>query len=307
MRARWGIIAALLAAVIVAPHAQADSRVAVELFRFQDPRIGESSGVASASYRNDLLFTHNDSGDAARFFAVDFTGKTVATYSVPSAGAVDWEDMARGPRQDGSPGQSLYFADIGNNFRDRNVLDIYEVAEPVVGVSPAALPVRSVTHVTYPDIRHDAETLLVHPLTGQLLIVAKEFHGISNVYALRNGALEHVATVNMLALMTPGVYAILHPLILEGTPGPLAGTQITGGDIGAKGDRIVLRTYLEAFEWPLFGSDYAASFAVGPARIELPPTFQGEAATYTNDGAAVIVTTEGVGGPVHRIRSIFAH
>ncbi len=287
-------------------RAQASHQPGAEVFRFQDPRINESSGVATASYRDDLLFTHNDSGDVARFFAVDFTGATVATYTVPLAGAVDWEDMARGPHQDGTPGQSLYFADIGNNLRDRGVLTIYEVDEPVVGVSPSTLALRGGMQFRYPDTRHDAEALLVHPTTGQMLVVAKELHGLSNVYALTAGRAIRVATVNMLGLMTLGPSALFGPPI-SGIPSPLPGTQITGGAIGPAGDRIVLRTYLEAFEWRLSGSDYARAFAAPPVKIPVPAVLQGEAATYTNAGTAFLTTTEGVGGPVHRMQSAFSH
>jgi hypothetical protein len=278
----------------------------VEVFRFQDPSIGESSGVATASYRNDLIFTHNDSGDSARFFAVDFTGHTVATYAVAGAQAVDWEDMARGPHHDGTPGQSLYFADMGNNLRDRSVLTIYEVDEPMVGVTPSTIPIRSTLTFSYPDIPHDAEALLVHPVTGQLVVVAKEFHGFSNVYLLTGGVAVQVTTLNMLGLMTLSLDALIGPSTFTGAFAPLPGTQITGGAIGPAGDRIVLRTYLEAFEWRLYGSDYAGSFAIQPVKVAVPPTSQGESATYTNGGAAFITTTEGVGGPVHRVDSAFA-
>jgi len=256
-----------------------------------------------ASYRNDLVFTHNDSGDSARFFAVDFTGHTVATYDVALAGAVDWEDMARGPHSDGTPGRSLYFADIGNNFRDRETVTIYEVDEPIVGVSSNVVALRGGMQFKYPDARHDAETLLVNPTTGEMLVVAKEFHGLSNVYVLRAGRAIQIATINMLGLMTLGLDALIGPSTLSGSLAPLPGTQIDGGAISPGGDKIVLRTYLEAFEWRLAGSDYAGAFAAAPVKVALPATQQGEAATYMNDGNAIVTTSEGVNAPVYRVPS----
>jgi hypothetical protein len=201
--------------------------------------------------------------------------------------------MARGPHSDGAAGSSLYFADIGNNFRDRGVLTIYEVDEPHVGVSPTVLPRRHTFSARYEDIRHDAETLLVNPVTRQLLVVAKEFHGVSFVYVLQpDGVLHRVAVVNMAALMTRSIAAVA---------GPLSGTQITSGDISPDGSRLVLRTYLEAFEWPLSGGDYATAFAAPPHKIALPPTPQGEAIAYTRDGASLLTTTEGSHTPVYRL------
>ena len=241
------------------------------MFTFKDACITESSGVASVSYRDDLIFTHNDSGDTARFFAVDFTGATVGTYKVGGATAVDWEDMARGPHSNGAPGSSVYLGDIGNNFRDRGVLTVYEVDEPVVGVTGPTVPLRRTFRLSYKDIRHDAEALLINPVTRELLVVAKEFHGVSNVYVANGNVLRRVATVPIVALMTRSAAALT---------GPLSGTQVTGGAISPDGSKLVLRTYLEAFEWPLVGNDYAASLAATPTKIALPATQQGEAITY---------------------------
>jgi hypothetical protein len=304
MKSRWGtrVIPLLLAATAligsVGPSRAAAQPPAL-LFNFADARINESSGVASASYRDDLLFTHNDSGDTARFFAVNFAGQTEAVYTVANAAAVDWEDMARGPHSDGTPGQSLYLADIGNNFRDRAYLVVYEVSEPVVGVSGPVLPLRSARAFRYDDIRHDAETFMVNPNNGDLIVVAKEFHGLSNVYVLRGSRAVKVATILIPTLMTLSADAAL-----TGT-NPLPGTQITGGDIGPVGDRLVVRTYLEAFEWRLLGGNYKATFKAKPTKIALPKTVQGEAAGYTRDGTGFLVTSEGVGAPVHRISSSF--
>ena len=107
------MLAALVSAVLLA-GGYADGTL---LFRFQDSRITESSGLVAGS-RSDLLFTHNDSGDVARFFAVDRTGRTRATYRLRGVQARDWEDIARGP------GGTLWLGDIGDNSasRDRGLL-----------------------------------------------------------------------------------------------------------------------------------------------------------------------------------------
>jgi hypothetical protein len=299
MRAAGGrrVVTVLVGLVVALVASTADVRAyqpGTQLFTFQDGRITESSGVASASYRDDLIYTHNDSGDTPRFFAVDFTGATVGHYRIGNAKAVDWEDMARGPHSNGSPGSSLYFGDIGNNFRNRGVLSVYEVDEPVVGVTGEWLPLRRVFKLHYKDIRHDAEALLVNPVTRELLVVAKEFHGVSNVYVANGNVLRSVAKVPIAALMTRSPDAI---------NGPLSGTQVTGGDISPDGSKLVLRTYLEAFEWPLIGNDYKASLAASPTKIALPKTQQGEAIAYARDGLSLLVTSEGTHAPVHRIAS----
>src|SRR2546423_9647754 len=73
------------------------------LFRFADPRIVESSGLATSPDRDGIVYTHNDSGDVARFFAVDSRGETVAVYTLRGATNVDWGDMASSPTPAGTP------------------------------------------------------------------------------------------------------------------------------------------------------------------------------------------------------------
>ena len=64
--------------------------------------------------RSDFLWTHNDSGDRPRLYALDLTGKHLGTCDVEGAGAVDWEDMASFQR-DGT--SYLLIADVGDNQR----------------------------------------------------------------------------------------------------------------------------------------------------------------------------------------------
>ena len=292
---RWGIgllaLAVLTVIASIAPPASAAGYAPASLaFKFADARINESSGVALSTVTPGVVFTHNDSGDAPRFFAVGPTGETLATYTVAGAGAVDWEDMARGPASNGD-GSSLYFADIGNNLRDRAVLDVYEVAEPaVVAGQDATLGVLNVRHLSYEDIRHDAEALIVDPRTGDLVVVAKELHGLTNVYVADGSTLVRAATVVIPRHMSLGVSSLL---------GPASGTQVTGAAMSDDGTRIVMRTYLEAFEW-VIGANAQATFAAPPLRIPLPPTVQGEAIAYSPEGN-LYVTSEGVNAPVHRL------
>ena len=69
-------------------------------------QINEASGLAASRLHPGVLYTHNDSGDRARIFAVDSeSGETLAEYDVARPGANhDWEDMAVGvcPSQSGS-------------------------------------------------------------------------------------------------------------------------------------------------------------------------------------------------------------
>lgn len=121
-----------LAGALVALCAPAlPATAAEEVCRFSDDRITESSGLVPAHRDDRVLFTHNDSGDEARFFAVDGRCRTLATYVLPGIDAVDWEDMASGPGPDGR--QVLWFGDIGDNAMTRPEISVQRVAEPAPG------------------------------------------------------------------------------------------------------------------------------------------------------------------------------
>ena len=184
---------------------------------------------------------------------------------------------------------------------------VYRVPEPEVdpGAAGAELetPPPARLELAYEDGAQDAETLLVHPVTGRLYVVTKSYFGPASVYAaaepLRTDAvnrLEKVAEVELSATGTPGGPRQL---------GPLAQVAVTGGAVAPGGDKVVLRTYTDAHEWVVTGGDVAAALGSGPARVvtPLPETEQGEAITYSRDGASLVTTAEGRGAPVHVVPS----
>ena len=78
--ARTWLAAVAVVAVVAALPAGAS---AAPLFTFRDPQIAESSGIVASATRDDVFFTHNDSGDTARFFAVDRYGCTIGVFTAP--------------------------------------------------------------------------------------------------------------------------------------------------------------------------------------------------------------------------------
>jgi hypothetical protein len=266
-------------------------------FTFADPRIAESSGLASGSAPG-VLYTHNDSGDDARFFAVGEDGRTRTTYVLPDVQARDWEDMARGPDEQGR--SSLWLGDIGDNSaaRERGIL-VHRVLEPeptedesVTTEPPTSFRLR------YPDGPGDAEGLMVHPRTGRLYVVSKPLAGPAQVYAAPQpldpdgpNLLERVAEARVGSTGTSGGPGI----------GGLAQLLVTAADLSPDGSRVAVRTYTDLYEWSVEGDDVPGAFDGEPVVTPLPPTRQGEGLAYTADGTAVLVSSEGAGAPVHRL------
>jgi hypothetical protein len=197
--------------------------------------IVESSGVASSSTSDAWFFTHEDSGSDAQFHAVGVDGVLLATYVLPDVQARDWEDMARGPDEQGR--SSLWLGDIGDNNARRDLgLLVHRVPEPQPDLQRADVEVTTEPPVSfrlrYEDGPGDAETLLVHPRTGRLYVVNKPLGGSAGLYAAPEvldpagpNALTRVADVNGVGSTgTPGGPAI----------GGVAQLLVTGGDIAPR-------------------------------------------------------------------------
>lgn len=304
MTGRIAVVAA--ACVLAVASAAVAGPPGERVCRFADDRISESSGLATST-DGSALWTHNDSGDTARFFSVDPEScATRATYRldlpevpVPGVGTAtsfDWEDMARGTAADGSP--VLLFGDIGDNYEIRaGGTTVYEVLEPAPSAAdPAAetpVPVRAVYQLVYPSGPHDAETLLALP-DGRLVVVTKDrdmtgaYTGHSEVYATTArpspgpNALEKVADLDVTAL--PGVDAT--------DSGQLA---LTAGDVTRDGSRLVVRSYTTAYEYSVRGGDLTAAFRTAPTVLPLLASKQGEGIAYDVSGRTVWTSSEGVG------------
>lgn len=228
----------------------------VEPFVFTDRAIVESSGLALL---DDLVVTVNDSGDTGRVFAVDpATGDTVGTTSF-SEDPVDIEAIA-------SAGEGeVWVADIGDNRARRDSVTLTRVP---VGRGDRVEPGESWT-LTYADGPHNAETLLVHPSTGQLFVVTKGVFG-GRVYA----------APQRLRQDGPNVLRAGEPAL----------GMATDGAFFPDGEHVVVRDYSKAvvYDWPSMRE---------VTEIPLPRQEQGEGLAVTPDHS-LLISSEGVDQPV---------
>ena len=218
------------------------------VFRFADPAIVESSGLA---FVDDLVVTVNDSGDEARVFAVDpTTGQTVGLTRWGDGEPEDIEALA--PGGDGT----VWVGDIGDNTADRDTISLTRV--PIGSgertVDPPAYRLR------YPGGASDAEGLLAHPETGRLYVVTKGVFG-AVVYAapveLRSDAVNRLRQVGR------------------------AMPVVTDGAFLPDGDHVVLRDYRRAVVY-----DFPSFEAVG--EVPLPEQRQGEGIAVADDGRVLV-------------------
>jgi hypothetical protein len=90
----------------------------------QAKSIDECSGIVRSRQYPGIDWVHNDSGDAARIFAINARGELVREVAIEGADHVDWEDIAADDHG------NLYICDIGNNRSNRRDLAVYVIREP---------------------------------------------------------------------------------------------------------------------------------------------------------------------------------
>ncbi len=258
--------------------------------RIKSQEISESSGLVSSRCNKDIFWTHNDSRNGAFIFAVDRKGKKLGTWKVTGAVNKDWEDLAT-IKKDGKC--FLYVGDIGNNSRIRSEFTVYRVEEPRIENAASAssfknpLKTKRATPIkfSYPNIRRNSETLLVHPVTEDLYILSKRLTGAASVYKMAKGttSLKKIADFEVPAL-----------------PNGL----LTGGEISSDGKRIILCDYFNGYEitLPDDATNFDEIWKEEPSVIELGRREQGEAICYSEDMTSVFATSERLNSPLIQVK-----
>ena len=250
--------------------------------------LTESSGLTASPCQTGVLWTHNDSGDKAKLFAINQKGEKLAEFNVTAAENEDWEDIAAFKNEQGEC--FLYIGDIGNNVRVRDQFTIYRVKEPTISrENKQSTENAEAIKFTYPDFRHDSETLAIHPKTGDIYILTKRLSGASGVYRLAadfsSDELNTLEKINDLTV----------PAVPNGF--------LTGGDISPDGKRVILCDYFGAYELTL--PDDAKNFdeiwKEKPSKIDLGERKQGEAIAYSADGNSIFATSEKKNPPLIKV------
>ncbi|WP_101897105.1 hypothetical protein [Embleya scabrispora] len=261
-----GALPAALALVVALPAAAtADSDVA---FTIKDERIGESSGLVASAQHPDVYWTHNDSGDSPRIYAIGKDGATKATITLSGVDARDWEAITVGKDDAGKP--AVFVGDIGDNFHGKwPEVWIYRFAEPATLADATVKPTKF--RVKYDNGPRDAEAMLMDPRTNKLYIASKESDG---------GLYEQPEQLSATGINT-------FRRIAAGD------STVTDGAFAPDGSRFVLRGYFSATVFSAPGKQ------VGP--VSVPLQRQGESVAWSADGRTLLFGSEGKGSQVRRV------
>jgi hypothetical protein len=248
--------------------------------RLDDPTLIESSGLVASRSTPGILWSHNDSGTPADLYCMGLDGASCGRWAVAGAANRDWEDIAAGPGPDPRV-DFLYIGDIGDNVHAFSSITVYRIPEPAIsGVKVDPITARAEALVLkYPDGPHDAEALLVHPVTGAIYVITKGADtGVYKASASSTGSaptiLEKIAHLSLFANFA----------------------DVTGGDISPDGSRVALATYGGWYELALSprSRDFDSIWTTTPTRIGQRVGRQWESIAYSSDGASVFMTSEGL-------------
>lgn len=246
--------------------------------RFQDRRIGESSGVIASRKHPGLLWTMNDSGGDPVLFLSDSTGARLGAFAIPGASNVDWEALGRGPCD---AGECLYIGDTGDNSERRTSVTLYRVPEPGPSSPPgdgsAGAP--ATITVEYPDQAHDVEALYVEPDASVILVTKGRRGGVLTFRVPASGWAQRS--------MAKAVRVDSLPI----QPNLRLGRVVTDAAISPDGRLVVIRTYRELWFFARTADGHLSLDATRPVCDLTGLQRQGEAVDWWG-GDRLVLTSE---------------
>lgn len=237
--------------------------------------VQETSGLAASRAHPGVLWTHNDSQGDSALFAVDSAGALIGRVRVAGATNRDWEDIAVGACDPGSPSSCVFIGDIGDNSERRDAIVVYRIPEP----DPRADSVSTTAdrlEATYPDRAHDAEALFVTD---------------AGVHVVTKGRSGSIDLFRLPPPYRPGRAATLTRVQQIAPPPTSVSAQVTAAAATPDGRTIAIRTYSGI---RFFEPDGDTLRAIGdPADFLGPAQPQGEGVDFTDPGWLVLTGEAG--------------
>jgi hypothetical protein len=281
--------------VLVSTVVASDYSAPVVVGRIETEEIKESSGL-TASECQDVLWTHNDAGNGPLIYAMSLEGKHLGTWHVEGARAIDWESITSIKAKDGKC--SLIIGDIGDNDEARTELELYRVPEPAAspetasssGANPLKTEAAQSMKYSYPDGKNNAETILVHPQSGDIYVVTKKKTGKAAAYRIKP-SFGDAAVVK-----AERVAEVAVPSKPEGL--------LTGGSISPDGKRIMLCDVKSGYELvlPEGAANFDAIWSQPFKPVDLGDRKQGEGVSYGRDGVSLYASSEKKNSPLFLIK-----
>ncbi|XZF16227.1 hypothetical protein ACTHGU_08820 [Chitinophagaceae bacterium MMS25-I14] len=251
---------------------------AVKTGELKDTNLHEASGIAASRRYAHLWWSHNDGGNTNDIFLINAQGSEQAIVTLNGCINRDWEDIAVGAGPEEGK-HYIYIAETGDNHLKYNTYCIYRLQEPALklkkGETIRAAATADKISFVYPDSAHNAEALLLDPLTKDIYIITKS--------KVKAEAIVYVAAYPQ---------SIHHTNVLRKL-GVLPILKVTAGAISPDGHEIVIKNLDHIFYWKRpQGTSVANALKTMPALLPYVPEPQGEAIDWTPDGKALYTLSE---------------
>jgi len=240
----------------------------------ENDELNEASGLVVSRQNANFLWSHNDSGDKARLFVMDKTGTHVAEFVLIGVKARDWEDIAM--YYDSTTKKNYVFlADIGDNEAVHDTNYIYRFEEPNILTSKKPIPIKKIDVIkySYPEKQRDAETLIIDPTNGDIVIISKRED-------------------NVFLYITPQPKDFSKFITLKKI-GTLPFHNIVAGDISPDGKEILIKDYDNIYYWKNESNQSIKEVLMFPAtRLPYESEPQGEAIAWDPKGKGFYTLSE---------------
>lgn len=256
--------------------------------------LWEASGLATSRRNSHVAYIHSEN-EHHGMVAVDTRDAAVlGRFTVPIPGQFDWEDIATGPCPAGS---CLFAGDIGSSRGDgqvRSTFAVYRVPEPTIPGQISGALTGDLFRYAYPDGSHNAEALMVHPVSGEIYVITKTPTGRSGVYKFPSPLPEPSETT----VATLIKVASLDVPRWTGNPNNEHAetwhAQVTAAAIHPLANRFLIRTPYRVYEYRgASGGSFESTFTATPIALTAPSgEGQGEAIDYAPDGSAYFTISE---------------
>ena len=146
--------------------------------------VSESSGICASRINANVIWTLNDFTNGPILYAFDSIDGSVRQYPIAQGRNYDYEDIACGLGPIPNVGY-IYAADIGDNLGKRGYsyffglkkwqpLRIYRIREPNLStLQGSELTQWDELQLEYPDGPHNAEAMMIDPVSRRIFILTK--------------------------------------------------------------------------------------------------------------------------------------
>lgn len=295
-------ITLLISSALTGCHYLGQSAIAsdaVVIGSITDKRVAEASGIATSRRDSGLYWINNDSGNPPTIYAVKSDGQVLAAVKISGVGNRDWEDIASFEYQ----GKAyILVAEVGDNDAQWPSYSIHIIAEPQIDGSKEQRSIKLKPewsiNFTYPDGKHDCESVAVDLQNQQVLLLTKR-DSVPKLFALN--LLESGKQVAQdLGPITP----------LPETKDPMSlfkllnlTTMPTGMDISADGRSLAVITYGSAY---LYSNPnhlpWQKVMSQVPREIGIPELRQAEAIGFDFTAEHILITSEKLPAPILKLK-----